>query len=45
LDEKVSLDKITFIKKFENFKLNLEKFQQSKYLIMALTGLKSDGSV
>ena len=43
-EEKVPLLKIGFDKAFNNDKLNLEKLQQSKFNIMAMVGVKSDGT-
>jgi len=43
-EEKVPLLKMGFDKAFNNDKLNLEKLQQSKFNIMAMVGVKSDGT-
>lgn len=44
-EEKEPLDKVRFVREFNNQRLNLEKFQKSKYLIMAMVGVQSEDTV
>jgi hypothetical protein len=41
---KEPMDKITFVSNYNNDRLKLDKFQASKYMIMAMIGLQSEGT-